>query len=468
MADPPDIPSTSVPAPGVAPPAPSPPAPPVPPPAPAASGAAPVFVAADHDRDILFDAFYLDERNTTIAKSSHPAKSFYNLFTGFSGAPSWSTAVAMTSSKMFTNPLRDPTIATVLLQDFKDLKTNSTSTKLHFEEARSYYVFAPVTLRDAYKAKAKAKPEDRPKAKVALFFGVEPEINLFGLRKFFAATSECVLITIPGVESGWSGYGRAWGIGITTAMIRELLEAAGLKDIVFTVETMAGYSTGYRGMNETVINKIVDLTTIKRMVYLDAFYHHGDFPLAPRSSTYFKKNTIWAVETALGASTNAQLLIYGYTTGGTPRKDSKGTLKGPFAPPAKTFASRMRLIDLEFKQGGMPAIAAQLENICLARMIRGGIDDYFERKDVRADILALIDLLPDRGAFGTFGRTGFIDLYTWITGAPQKAALAGFPHDKAFAMVKRFGLLAGWTASGSYEFRHRDFVQEIGKECLLP
>jgi hypothetical protein len=25
-----------------------------------------------------------------------------------------------------------------------------------------------------------------------------------------------------------------------------------------------------------------------------------------------------------------------------------------------------------------------------------------------------------------------------------------------------------WTASGPYEFRHRDFVQEIGKECLLP
>jgi hypothetical protein len=35
-------------------------------------------------------------------------------------------------------------------------------------------------------------------------------------------------------------------------------------------------------------------------------------------------------------------------------------------------------------------------------------------------------------------------------------------------MVKRFSLLGSWTTSGSYNFRHRDFVQEICKECLLP
>src|SRR5262245_14303937 len=227
MAGPPVAPPIAPPAPGATP---APPAPPVPAPAPAASGAAPVFVAATGDRHMLYDAFYRDERNTLIAKSSHPVKSFYDMHTGFNGAPSYANAVPMTWWKSFTNPLRDPAVATVLLQDFKDLKTNSASTKQHFEEARPYYVFAPVKLRDAYKAKAKAKPEDRPKAKVALFFGVEPEINLFGLRNFFAATSECVLITIPGVEEGWPGYGRAWGIGITTGMIKELLEAASLKD----------------------------------------------------------------------------------------------------------------------------------------------------------------------------------------------------------------------------------------------
>ena len=82
--------------------------------------------------------------------------------------------------------------------------------------------------------------------------------------------------------------------------------------------------------------------------------------------------------------------------------------------------------------------------------------------------LALIDLLPARGSFGTFGRAGFTDLHTWINAAPQKAALARFPQDKAFAMVKRFRLLGGWTTSGSYEFRRRNFVAEFCNECLLP
>jgi hypothetical protein len=448
-----------------------PPVPPALPPSPAppaASGAAPAFVPASGDRDILYDAFYVDERNTTIAKSSHPIKSFYNTYTKFNGPPGYGSAAALTASKTFTNPLRDPAVATILTQDLAKLGATAASTKQHFEEVRPYYVFAPLRLRDAHKAKARGNPADMPKAKVALFFDVEPEINLFGLRSFFSATADCVLVTIPGVEAGWTGYGRAWGIGITTDMIRQLLAVAGLADIDFTIEVMAGYSTGYRGMNETIINRLVQLDALKRIVYLDAFYHHTDFPIAPPSSPYFKRNTVWAVETVLGAVASAQVLIYGYTTGGTPRADGKGTLRGPFASLRNTYASRIRLIDLEFKQGGVPSIAEQVEKICLARLIQGGIDDYFERKDVRADILALVDIVPDRGAFGTFGRSGFIDLYKWITAAPQRAVIRGFPHDKAFAMVTKFRLLAGWTAGGWYEFRHRDFVQEVGKECILP
>jgi hypothetical protein len=158
------------------------------------------------------------------------------------------------------------------------------------------------------------------------------------------------------------------------------------------------------------------------------------------------------------------LFIYAYTTGGTPRSVADAMLKGPLAK----YKTRTKFIDVEFKRDGVPPIADQLEKICLARLIQGGINDYFERKDVADKILALIDLLPARSSFGTFGRTGFTDLYTWIKAAPQKAALAGFPQDKAFAMVKRFSLLGSWTTRGSYNFRHRDFVQEICKECLLP
>jgi hypothetical protein len=180
----------------------------------------------------------------------------------------------------------------------------------------------------------------------------------------------------------------------------------------------------------------------------------------PKTSPYYKKNTVWAVDTALAASASAQLFVYAYTTGGTPRSIADAMLKGPLAK----YKTKTKFIEVEFKRDSVPPIADQLEEICLARLIQGRIDDYFERKHVLDKILALIDLLPARGSFGTFGRTGFTDVYTWISAAPQKAALAGFPQDKAFALVKRFSQLGNWTTR---DFRHRDFVQEICKECLL-
>jgi hypothetical protein len=35
-------------------------------------------------------------------------------------------------------------------------------------------------------------------------------------------------------------------------------------------------------------------------------------------------------------------------------------------------------------------------------------------------------------------------------------------------LVNRHKLLDGWSTTARIEFRHRDFVQEIGKELLLP
>jgi len=71
------------------------------------------------------------------------------------------------------------------------------------------------------------------------FFGVETEINSFGLRKFFDNTSS-VLITIPSIFTNR-------GTGITTQIIRQLLDSSRLKGIDFSVEVMASYSGAYRG-----------------------------------------------------------------------------------------------------------------------------------------------------------------------------------------------------------------------------
>ena len=383
---------------------------------PVASGVTPVFEefdAASGERHVLLDAFYLDERDTALAKSNHPIKSFFNRFTRYDSAdPKYETASVLSAFKNFINPLRDSWAALTLLQTFDELlnqvpKRNRppaagiAETKQHFEAEQSYFIFVPPPLRQRYAA-AGAGP--KPRAKIALFFGVNSEINLFGLRSYFSASTESVLIGVPGIESGfgWDKLGVAWGIGITTEMIKQLLAEAGVGGMEFTVEVIAGYSTGYRGVNETIINKLVDLGELKRLVYLDAFYLHDDAPVAPKTSPYYKKNTVWAVDTALTASGSAQLFVYAYTTGGTPRSIADAMLKGPLAK----YKTKTKFIDVEFKHDSVPPIADQLEKICLARLIQGGIDDYFERKDVPDKILALIDLLPARGAFGTFGRTG--------------------------------------------------------------
>jgi hypothetical protein len=201
------------------------------------------------------------------------------------------------------------------------------------------------------------------------------EINLFGLRTYFAESDDCVLITIPGVEKDWPEYSnKAWGIGITMGQIAELMTKAGLSGIEFTGEVMAGYSTGYRGVNLTIINQLVNLSALKRFVYYDAFYKHNDFPQLPKShadhKAYNQQLTLWAVDTAIAASAGVEIAIYAYTPGGVPRIKGPNPI-GPLKPLTKKHASNVRFLDFNFKSQGKKAIADTLEKICLARLIQG-------------------------------------------------------------------------------------------------
>jgi hypothetical protein len=479
---PPDPPNIAPPDPPGAPGAPTAPRPPA---EPLAAAASPRFVPADvngkftsiqHD---LFDALYVDERNTVMPRELHPIKCFWNMFTafdhfqGFDKPAKYDDAVAITWSKDFPNPLVDAKLA--LPEKLATLPWQDVETKKAFEGKQTYRIYVPRVLSDDFKSKPKSS---KPKAKVSLFFGVETEINSFGLRKYFFESSNSVLITITG---------GVWGVGITTQMIRELLDAAGLKDIDFIVEVMAGYSAAYRSLNETLINKLVDL---------DAFYNHDDFPLAKKTHPFHKRNTLWAIDTALNESGDAELFIYAYSITGTERATQFKKGAPPPRPKvliddflAKRFAKRvMHFIDLEYD----PRIRDtsgnnKFEDICLARLIQSGIDESFESKDIPANILDLVNLLPDRGSLGTWGRTGFIDLFAWVAAKPQKDVISKFPADKAFNLVKTFNLLGNWTRETSgdskkflvahgvpeklvpgYFLRHVDFVQEICKECLLP
>lgn len=386
------------------------------------------------------------------------------------------------ATENYPNPLNNPALATKLTQ-----VNNGLATAAQFDMEREFNLYAPSGLMNAF---ANAPVGNKPKARVALFYGVGVELSLFRLRDFFANEPNSVIITISGVEGEtlpppttwtdpWAGIHQAFGYGISTQIINDLFTMAGLGGIKFDVEVMAGYSTGYRGVGLTIINELVDITKLKRLIYFDAWYHYNDHPKMPAASPYHQKNTLLAVDTALTKSPSAQLVIYAFTTGGVPRTiNTKPPNKNNPNPPTEPVASlitkypgRINFIDFEFKNGPRPAIDFALEKICLARLIQLGIGSKYPASAVAAGHLGLINVLPPKGSLGTLGRAGYTDLWSWING--HTTELAGFNTATAMTMVVSKDLLSdatgvSWTTAGLYEMRHRMFIIELGKEPLLP
>jgi hypothetical protein len=443
--------------------------------------ASPTFIPATGERHEWKDAYFTDERFTGIPKAAHPIKSYYNVFTRFDGVTSkgnqpvsppasagyrsYETGHLTTAWGMWENPLRFPDIATVLPQHFKDLKKTSTRSKSQFEGVGPYIIFVPLVLQRDFKERPK-----QAKARICLFFTRWYEINVFGLRRFFWATRDCALITVPGFSTGLGPSENDWGVGITNARVEQLLEKAGLKGIKYDIEVIANWGTGYRGMNETLINKLVDLKALQRIVYLDRFVPHDDFPLPDPKHPFYKQNTLWALDSALQAS-QADVFIYAYTDG-VPRADDKGTPSAPVPALQQKFGARIHFIDLEFDPASGRRIDSNpLEKICLARMIECGLDDYYDENEVQRvspHILPLVKLLPPRGSLGVMGRPNYTRLSDWVAAAPQRDAIARFPTTDAFLFADLYKLVHRYTKSDQETFRHAQFVPELGKECLLP
>jgi hypothetical protein len=411
-----------------------------------------------------FDAFYADERNTTIPRTTNPRGRFFNVHTTFDahGAPT-----ELTLRKPSPNPLNDPAKAAVLPQVFSEIKGAKREAATRFNGTHRYWLYASPKLRARY---AELTDKSELTARVAIFFGVGPEPNLFGLRSYFSPTVTPILVGVPGIESGWKDVGKAWGVGISTGIIRELLTDAGLGELPIEIEVMAGYSTGYRGLNLTTINKLVDLTHMKRFVYLDAFYWHDDHPMPPASHQFHRKLTLWAVDTLFKQSASAEVFIVGYTSPGATPRDTRNEPKGPLRELQALRPGATTFLDLEFKRGGLEPIADDLEKVSLARLLQGAIDDPLTLSSLPADAAELIRLLPERGSLGVANFPGYVYFRKWRLTPAVERALAKFPTLQARQLVAQHRLLAGWsTAASSWgEFRHRDFVQEIGKELLLP
>jgi len=368
-------------------------------------------------RDIEQDAFYLDVEGATINPATQCAlNKFIPLRTTLDLENPLDASVPAANTGR-PDPLTRP----------EAIPTAQLGTKA----GTKMFVPQPVT----------ANPPDV--VKVSLFYCVGSEMNRHGLEVFFESLPDRVLITVPGREAGWVNPAVAWGIGITGQQIDELFTAAGMAGQKWQVAVMAGYSTGYRGVNGTINNGLVPLDKLETLIFYDALFR-GDEP-APGGNTALMLS-------ALGPGVTT--VVYDVTVG-TPH---------PFSV---TLPQGSIIIDLK-------ANRTPLVGLIFSRILEKGVsDNYVQPAEVPAPFQTLINnKLPSRGLLASssaragvaFGGT----LHDWANSPanhPAFAALtAAIINNTAQLIADRN--LTGWPTTLPGGLAHDGFIPEFGWEYL--
>ncbi len=411
-------------------------------------GAAPAATASPLPRNLEEDAFFDDEWPPTPPPVANPRRVHFNRFTTVTATGT----AAQTARTNKSNPL-DPRVTTSGL-----LQPEVIPASRPVSPGESYWIFMPDAFKQAVQAASKAK-KTVPTARVSVLFGVGLEVNRHGLRSFFAGTADRVLIEVGGIESVPEATGP-WGIGITAAMVGELLQEALGTPVTSQVEVLAAYSTGYRGLNGTVNNRLLGLSHLKKLIFYDCLYR-GDDPKAPSGAAMPPKrhrgapagsafNTWRAIQAVTTASSTCEIIVYDVTPGGTPTY-SDGARRVEI--PGATFIT-------------LKPLSVALKALILTRLMDNGIKDgYFSAARIPAGFRDLIPVLPKRGTLssgsspaapGTIGR--------WARDNKTKIAksVAGFTAAMELARVNR---LLGW-ATPPGEFGHDGFLPEFAWEHL--
>ena len=299
----------------------------------------------------------------------------------------------------------------------------------------SQSIFASQTFRDHPPALAR----------VSLLFGVGGDTNLLGLGHFFEASPDRVLINISGREAGWISPPASWAVGITTQQIDALFTAAGLANQKWQVEIIAGYSTGYRGVNGTINNKLVPLDKLKTVILYDALYSGGE--PSPGGNTQLMLDSLAA---------GVKVVVYDVTIPGTPH------------PLQVKLPAGALTIDLKTNRPSLYALV-------LARVIEKGVKDkYVKAAEVPAALQKVIDSgLPARGTLASSAATkaaataGTLDDWAAQAVLHPDVVTAGSDAvvNKVYPIV-RDRLLMDWPMGAAGGMLHAGVIPEFGWEFL--
>jgi hypothetical protein len=179
-----------------------------------------------------------------------------------------------TKEQYLPNPLVDPGItARPVLTPTEADSLSVVVNNVRHPRTERYRVFVP-----------KANPKSW--ADVTILFSAANEMTRAGLRRFFDNNDKAVLIQVAGVEPHYTALKKAWGVGITDDIVRQLLAPQGIYS--WNVTTLACYSTGYRGFNESIeqlaaspklktgLTGTLTMGNLRTAVIYDALYEGSD------------------------------------------------------------------------------------------------------------------------------------------------------------------------------------------------
>jgi hypothetical protein len=408
-------------------------------------------------RSPKLDAWYDDEFAPGAPKNLHTGCRLNK----FNRPPNFDKLGPGTAVLVSGNPLEDRT-KTRVVEVGKGNKD--------FGGKHQYWCFASNAVRRASPAVVK----------LSLLFGSPgPVMCRHGLRHYFEGLADRVLIVTEGTEED-----PKFGFGITLDMIDTLVNLAIGRPkgtVKAQLDVLAGYSTGFHGMNSTILNIFNDpeLKTVRKMIYYDCLYRH-DAPAPGR-------NTLRAMQRMVSLNSSLKILIYELTgnitddprgpfVGGTPTKtNGRFWTDFPTSPDADPF-SKGNTITTVNKIKGAPFAA--FFTLALARLIDNAIktgyfDEVYVRKKFSAGGDALMnaiksDLKP-RGSYASSvsatpsGKTWFGQ---W-TSASNIAAIAAVADKVRVDRVANplFSLL-GWPVPGLGDMSHDSHLQEFAWEHL--
>jgi hypothetical protein len=276
--------------------------------------------------------------------------------------------------------------------------------------------------------------------------------------RFEKLTNMQAIVQVPGDES------VKFGISITTSQIRTVLNAFFGCDVPFKVTIIAAFSTGYNGLNQTLLNELVPLGDIERVVFFDCLYELGS------------GSTLQALQILKNRQPSAKIIIYQTSEKGNSYTDATNTILSVPRKTPQLFDSRLIISNLYQRNEYISLVCFRCIHSAVQESLFAPLLNWsrtYAAMEKAVSQVARGDMISNRIAFQTVfgsippGKTVFADWY-----ASNKKSVDDF--SKLLGSVKDpysirgvlWGQqLPGWPG-GDGEEKHDLLIPEFGWEYL--